>query len=398
MKKQILLITIFVLTSLASLAQSSSSDVNDKEARDTSWAFSVAEIMPKFIGEGGVQKYIYSSVKYPAWEKENGVEGTIFVNYIIEKDGSVSNVFVYSEIPCGPGFTKEGIRVISSMPPWSPGIINGQPVRVKMIQQIKFSLNETESPAICGRELTIEERMASCRCNPGKLPEFPGGNVMLQNYFEKDISLSSKTRKKFTRTPISFSFIIDTTGEVCDVHVLIPGKGDEVAKKEIARVICGMPLWKSGEGKFVKMRVKIEGVIRLKEGLSQPISFKPMELIPFEGKQSNVRYTYNDLKPQPLIQPSYIRGNTALEDYLRQNLIYPEAEKNAGKEGTVVLSFIVDTDGSINYIDVKSEVEGAPGFTDEAKRLVSAMPKWNPGKINGRISRMPAMVSVVFKL
>jgi hypothetical protein len=391
MKNKFLLLTISLLLSICGIAQTPP----PLEATTDSTTFTFAEKMPIF--QGSLNEYLKNNIKYPYKEKEKEIQGTVYFSFVVEKDGSVSNVRVIKEVPCAPGFSLEGIRVISNMPVWIPGTVNGRPVRVEQKLPIKFMLEGYNSIAICGKELTKEEKLATCNCNPGTLPEFPGGDDSLQRYITKNISLPDKVRKEWAQTRIYFSFIIDTTGEVCDVHVMVPGGENENLKNEIARVLCEMPLWKPGRGDKINMRVKLEGDIRIEPGLDQPIVFKPMELIPFHEA-----YTFDDRaghnSPQPTIKPSYTGGAHALEMYLNQSLVYPEAEKKAGKEGIVVISFIVEMDGSLTYIDVKSEVENAPGLTIEAKRLVAAMPKWSPGKVNGVLSRMPAEVSVSFEL
>jgi len=96
--------------------------------------------MPQFPGgEEARTKYMINTIKYPAEAKEKGLQGTVYVGFIVEKDGSISNVKVQRGIgnPCD----LESLRVIQAMPKWTPGTQNGKPVRVQFTVPISFKLN-----------------------------------------------------------------------------------------------------------------------------------------------------------------------------------------------------------------------------------------------------------------
>lgn len=101
-------------------------------------AYTYAEEMP----EAGfnLTYYLSNNIQYPAYEQSAGIEGTVYVSFVVEKDGSISEVKAEKEVSGGPGLTREAIRVIESMPAWTPGKMNGTNVRVKMTQPIKFSI------------------------------------------------------------------------------------------------------------------------------------------------------------------------------------------------------------------------------------------------------------------
>ena len=99
--------------------------------------FAVVEEMPKFPG-GNVQKWISKHIKYPMIAQENNIQGKVFVQFVIEKDGSVSNVKVSRSVD--PSLDKEAIRVIQSMPKWTPGKQRQKPVRVSFTVPINFQL------------------------------------------------------------------------------------------------------------------------------------------------------------------------------------------------------------------------------------------------------------------
>ena len=103
------------------------------------YIFEHAEVMPQF--PGGMQemfKYINSVVKYPLLARRMEISGTVYVAFVVEKDGRISNVTLFRGI--GGGCDEEAIRVVSSMPDWEPGLQRGQPVRVRFTLPVKFDL------------------------------------------------------------------------------------------------------------------------------------------------------------------------------------------------------------------------------------------------------------------
>ena len=101
--------------------------------------FNVVEDMPAFPGgmEAMIQ-FISSNIKYPADAKKQKVDGRVLVNFVIEKDGSITEVKVVK--PTFPSLDAEAIRVVKAMPKWKPGYQRGQAVRVQFTMPINFSL------------------------------------------------------------------------------------------------------------------------------------------------------------------------------------------------------------------------------------------------------------------
>lgn len=102
--------------------------------------FLVVEKMPEFTGgEQAMYKFIGANIKYPDQAKKEGIEGRVFVCFIVEKDGKISTVEILRGI--GGGCDEEAKRVIEEMPNWKPGEQRGQTVRVQYRMPIKFNLN-----------------------------------------------------------------------------------------------------------------------------------------------------------------------------------------------------------------------------------------------------------------
>ena len=101
--------------------------------------FDVVEQMPSFPGgPSALMAYLSSHVKYPAVAEENGIQGRVTVQFVVEKDGSVTDVKTMKSVD--PSLGREAERVVRSMPKWIPGKQNGSAVRVKYFVPVVFRL------------------------------------------------------------------------------------------------------------------------------------------------------------------------------------------------------------------------------------------------------------------
>ena len=101
--------------------------------------FDVVEEMPSFPGgNAALMSYLNSNTKYPVVAQENGVQGRVIVSFVVERDGSISDVKVARSVD--PSLDREAQRVVKSMPRWSPGKQNGSTVRVKYTVPVVFRL------------------------------------------------------------------------------------------------------------------------------------------------------------------------------------------------------------------------------------------------------------------
>ena len=94
--------------------------------------------------------------------------------------------------------------------------------------------------------------------------------------------------------------------------------------------------------------------------------------------------------------PEYPGGIQALFEYLQQNVKYPEDAEKQKIEGRVIATFVVETDGSINNVEVAKPA--FPSLDAEAVRVLSAMPKWKPGMQSGKVVRVKYTVPINFSL
>ena len=99
------------------------------------------DVNPSFPGgEAKMYEFISQKTKYPSQEKENGISGTVYVSFTVDKAGKIKDVVIDRGVTHGPNLAKEAQRVISLMPEWKPGIYKGQTVAVRYRMPISFVL------------------------------------------------------------------------------------------------------------------------------------------------------------------------------------------------------------------------------------------------------------------
>ena len=101
--------------------------------------FTVVEQMPMFHGgDGALMGYLRDNIHYPTVAAENGVQGRVVVGFVVERDGSITDVNILRGVD--PSLDREAMRVVKSMPKWTPGKQNGSAVRVKYQVPVSFRL------------------------------------------------------------------------------------------------------------------------------------------------------------------------------------------------------------------------------------------------------------------
>lgn len=111
----------------------------EAEAEEESEVFFIVENMPEFPGgELALRKFIANAIKYPVIAQENGIQGKVYVNFVVDKDGSVTQARIARGVDSS--LDKEALRVVNSLPKWKPGMQRGKAVRVSYTVPISFVL------------------------------------------------------------------------------------------------------------------------------------------------------------------------------------------------------------------------------------------------------------------
>ena len=121
-------------------SESDEDEIIEIEEEDDDEFFMVVENMPEFPGgDLGLMKYIQKNVKYPPIAKEYNITGKVYVQFIVDKSGTVTNVKVVRGVD--KNLDAEAVRVVKSLPKYKPGKQRGKPVRVMFTIPINFTLN-----------------------------------------------------------------------------------------------------------------------------------------------------------------------------------------------------------------------------------------------------------------
>jgi TonB family protein len=202
------------------------------------------EILP--IYPGGVKefvKFLGRNLKYPADAKNKKIEGRVYCTFIVEKDGSLSNIRVVRGI--GNGCDEEAIRVLAISPKWKPGQNEDKIVRVSYTIPIFFQLpaKADKGAVIPAPKSTVVE----------VVPSFPGGLVEFGKFLGQNLKYPIEAKKNKTQGRVYVNFIVEVDGTLSEPKVLrgIGGGCDE----EALRVIKLSPKWNPGIQNGKKIRV-----------------------------------------------------------------------------------------------------------------------------------------------
>jgi TonB family protein len=205
--------------------------------------FTVVEIMPEYPGGmDSLGAFLGRNIKYPVSAKEAGISGTVFVNFIIEKDGSIGEVKTLRGI--STDCDNEASRVVRLMPNWTPGKQRGENVRVSFNLPIRFKLDETKTEKNVTRISVVDDGDQVYEVVE-QMPEYPGGFSAMSAFLAKNIEYPEQAKKEKITGRVFVSFVVEKNGEVSNVKILrgIGGGCDE----EALRVVSKMPKWKPGK-------------------------------------------------------------------------------------------------------------------------------------------------------
>ena len=196
--------------------------------------FQIVEKMPIFPGgESALSQYLSENIKYPADAAKNGIQGRVICQFIVSDNGLITDIKVVRSVDSD--LDKEAVRVIQSMPKWTPGTQRGQAVNVSYTLPIDFRLQTT--PKV---ENTDEQVFQIVE----KMPIFPGGNDALNQYMSENIKYPGDASKNGIQGRVICQFVVTKDGSITDVKVVRSVDSD--LDKEAIRIIQAMPKWTPG--------------------------------------------------------------------------------------------------------------------------------------------------------
>lgn len=205
--------------------------------------FTFVEQPPSFPGgDDALNKYLSSNIRYPKEALQQKIGGTVFVSFIVMKDGRVLFVKTVGAKK-GGGLEEEAMRVVKKMPMWTPGKQNGRHVNVQFNLPIRFTLAPPPPPAPGKGKGPDKDGVFTFVEQP---PSFIGGDNELNKFLATNIRYPSEATKKNVQGTVFVSFVVDRAGAVKNVKTVGAPKGGGL-EEEAIRVVKAMPDWTPGK-------------------------------------------------------------------------------------------------------------------------------------------------------
>lgn len=397
----------------------------------------ILEERPKYpSGMDEVVKYIQTHIQYPPTAVYKKIEGKVWIESVIDRDGKVVQPKVAYSVH--PLLDQEALRIIKMMPDWRPGKLNGETVKVKYVFPVTFR---------------IEDLIVLVDDGPKRNPNDTGA---VEIEYIPPVNFDSVIKKS---PSVKWGFLEDDTEGVAKVHLddrthqEIKSKSEDV--KIISNSLSNDKVYVSifctshrltYKGEYIFYREDKQG--KLHEIYSKNIDKESVALQVVRGKEAEIgidlpknaqpgdyllkirvydedetcfyniyqwfeAYTSQQIstreRPIPIgpandsgneflpdeedvfdvVQhmPEFPGGMPKLMEFIRQNIQYPQTAKRSKLEGRVIMQVVIDKDGTVTQPRILRSVNPVlsadAALCEEAFRIVSIMPKWKPGRQHG---------------
>ena len=203
----------------------------------------VVEKNPEFPGGlDALLSFMSKNIKYPKEASEKGIQGTVFVQFIVRNTGKISNAKVLRGV--GGGCDEEAVRVINNMPDWIPGMQNKKNVSVLFQIPVKFQLSSGQ--VMKGKAQAAFKTPANeeKRYMPDQNPEFPGGHDALMKFIAKNVKYPAEAIKMGMTGTVFVQFTVTKTGDI-SMPKILRGIGN-ACDQEAIKIVNMMPKWTPG--------------------------------------------------------------------------------------------------------------------------------------------------------
>ena len=226
--------------------------------------FQVVEEQPMFPGGmGEMMKFLQQNVKYPKEAQDQGKQGRVIVQFVVNKDGSISNDTIVRSVD--PLLDAEAIRVVRSMPNWTPGKQKGEAVRVRFTLPVTFRLEggAESKPAEVKQVVKTSTQGEEIFNVVEQLPEYPGGMGELMKFLQRNVRYPKEAQEQGKQGRVLVQFVVEKDGSITDAKIV--KSVDPQLDAEALRVVNAMPNWTPGKqrGKEVRTYFTIPVVFRL---------------------------------------------------------------------------------------------------------------------------------------
>lgn len=237
--------------------------------------FLIAETMPLFPMQEGdnpgygdlntFRAWVQKNIKYPAEAFRNGEQGRVVLSFVVEKDGSVSNIQIL-QTP-GKAFSEETRRVVAASPKWKPGEQRGEKVRVRYTLPVDFRITATAQDTKTSENKGSGQEPFLVVDTP---PQFNGGDIgEFRRWVQMNVKYPAEALGKNIYGKVLVTFVIEKDGSVGNAEIF--KSPDKSLADEVLRVIGKSPKWTPGKQRGEAVRVKfgmpVDFAVQTSEGI-----------------------------------------------------------------------------------------------------------------------------------
>lgn len=229
--------------------------------------YDVVDVSPSFPGgEKALVSWLMENLKYPATAMDEGIQGKVLTSFVIANDGSVVMPKIVKSVD--PLLDAEALRVILSMPKWSPGKQKGKPVYTRYTFPVTFRLSGDEAEEKVPEE--VEQKDLSEGDGATEVfetveqnPSFTGGEQELMGWLSKNMKYPTTAMENGIQGRVLVKFVITKDGSIVEPEIERPVH--PLLDAEAMRVVLSMPKWEPGKqkGKPVRVRFTLPLTFRL---------------------------------------------------------------------------------------------------------------------------------------
>lgn len=249
----------------------------------------------------------------------------------------------------------------------------------------QYKLNYSSPPTNLGK--VVED--------PDIPPVFTGGTAEMHKFISNTLRYPAEAAEKNKQGLVVHTFIVEEDGTLTNFKLI--HRADSLLDAEALRILKAMPPWRPGKlnGEIVRSESYLPLYFRLNKnarsttrprGVTADKVVKPDASV-FENDEI---YAIVDKMPQ------YPGGEVKLAQFLSSNIHYPQKARKDGIQGRILCSFVIDKDGKVSNIEVVDGKE--PALNDEAVRVLSLMPQWEPGENDGEKVNVKCLLPIDFTI
>ena len=264
--------------------------------------YTIVEQMPEFPdGPEGLKIYMLANVKYPPLALDNGIQGKVFISFVVNKEGRITNAKVARSVD--PSLDQEALRVVESMPSWIPGKQNDKAVDVQYTLPVEFKLPKESG----------NKNITTIGYSSTSAPQFPGGEEALKAYIAATKKYPAYVLENGLIGRVVVGFIVNENGEIKSVKVKIGC--DPYLNEEAVRIVKSMPNWipakNNGENIPAKWELSI-GFPRTADYIAHDTKTKFVATRP--NKKAEVKPNFNpaDQVKELIIVPNPTSNNATI--------------------------------------------------------------------------------------